>query len=110
MERLKRLEKMLEARAGEALSFWRRSKRVFEAGGQWYFRTREDIDVGPYRTQFEAEVEADLLKRKLQQTPDALQHNVVRAFMLESVSLSQPAGLASADVVRPHWHADIGVI
>ena len=44
---------------------WSRSERVFKVNAQWYFHTREGLDVGPFTTCFEAQVEASLLKEKL---------------------------------------------
>jgi hypothetical protein len=35
-------------RANEACGEWNRSERVYAIGSQWYFHTREGIDVGPY--------------------------------------------------------------
>ena len=110
MEGLKRIERFLEVRAGEALGFWRRSQRVFDSGNHWYFRTREGIDVGPYSTRFEAEVEADLLKHKLQGGGDEHPSETIRSFMLDSVAQSNIANAREQDDLRPGWHADIGVI
>ena len=111
MEGLKRLEQFLKVRAGEALSFWRRRDRVFERSNQWYFRTREGIDVGPYRTRFEAEVEADLLKLKLQEMGSDHCPEVIRDFMLDSVAQGLFADArVHDDGLRAHWHADIGVL
>ncbi len=111
MERLKRIERFLEVRAGEALSFWRRRERVFASAGHWYFRTREGIDVGPYRTRFEAEVEADLLKHRLQGVEPADARAVIRSFMMESVGQGLFADTrVRDDGLRAHWHADIGVL
>jgi hypothetical protein len=53
---------MSVARAGERRHTGNRSERVFTSNGQWYFRTREGVDVGPYESQFEAEIEAAILK------------------------------------------------
>jgi hypothetical protein len=111
MEGLKRIERFLEVRAGEALSFWRRRERVFESAGHWYFRTREGIDVGPYRTRFEAEVEADLLKHRLQGIEAENAQAVIRSFMMESVGQGLFANSRlKDDGLRAHWHADIGVL
>ncbi len=111
MEGLKRIEQFLDVRAGEALSFWRRKERVFDSGGHWYFRTREGIDVGPYRTRFEAEVESEVLKQQLQDAAQDCSPEVVRAFMLESASTGMiGANRRQDDGLRAHWHADIGVL
>ncbi len=68
-------------------NIWFRSERVFRRNGDWYFRTREDIDVGPYASEFEAQVESSILKHNLDaaKTPEqALQ--IIREFLLDSVS------------------------
>jgi hypothetical protein len=53
-------------RSGEAIRMWFRSDRCFTVGDhQWYFLTREGIDVGPYDSKFEAETEARRLIRLL---------------------------------------------
>ena len=56
----------VQARRGEVGRNWFRSSRVFAHSAEnWYFRTREGVDVGPYDTSFEAEIEAGLLKELL---------------------------------------------
>ena len=111
MEAIRRLEHYLQVRAGEALSFWRREERVFESAGHWYFRTREGIDVGPYRTKFEAEIEAELLKHKLQEQQEADGSQTIRNFMRESLQqgIFSDSRTEQSDL-RAHWHADIGVL
>jgi hypothetical protein len=44
-----------------------RSLRVSMRDGSWYVRTRERVDLGPFRSRFEAEVEAELLVDMLEQ-------------------------------------------
>jgi len=51
------------SRAKDDKDHFTRSERVFGAGGQWYFQTREGIDVGPYPTREAAEAEAARLAR-----------------------------------------------
>jgi len=58
---------------------------VFASGGSWYFRTRESIDVGPYGSRFEAEIEADILIARLGHEATLPSLMVIRAFLLESV-------------------------
>ncbi len=81
---------MLEARTirsrlGERALRWFRRERVFASGGSWYFRTREGIDVGPYGSRFEAEIEADILIARLDHEASLPSVMVIRAFLLESV-------------------------
>ncbi len=69
---------------------WFRAERVFRCNGDWYFRTREDIDVGPYATEFEAQVESSILKDSLKQAASQAEAcRIIREFLLESVSLSR---------------------
>jgi Domain of unknown function (DUF6316) len=72
-------------RFGERARRWLRRERVFDSGGGWYFRTREGIDVGPYKTRFEAEVESDILAVRLAEDASLPALRVIRTFMLESV-------------------------
>jgi len=51
------------SRAKDDKDHFVRSERVFSAGGQWYFQTREGIDVGPYPTREAAQEEAARLAR-----------------------------------------------
>lgn len=44
-----------------------RSLRVSMRDGSWYVRTRERVELGPFRSRFEAEVEAELLVDMLEQ-------------------------------------------
>ncbi len=68
---------------------WERGDRVFYKDGEWFFQTRERIDVGPYKSQFEAEVEAGLLKELLAGVTDANRlEAIVRGFVIDS----QPVG------------------
>lgn len=70
---------------------WFRSERVFLSDGSWFFHTREAVDVGPYESQFEAEIEAGMLKALLRERADvegAL--TVIREFVLESYAMGRP--------------------
>lgn len=79
------------SRGNEQARVWFRSERVFFAGGnQWYFQTREGIDVGPYETQSEAELEAGLLKELLQRCNDyACARSAIREFVLDSYAMGR---------------------
>jgi hypothetical protein len=61
---------------------WFRSDRFFRSDEQWYFYTREGISVGPYRTRFEAEVDAGLLLSLLKDTPSEQTRAAIRDFLL----------------------------
>ena len=79
------------SRGTEQARVWFRSERVFFAGSnQWYFQTREGIDVGPYDTQFEAEIEAGLLKELLQCCNDySCARSAIREFVLDSYAMGR---------------------
>ncbi len=82
---------MQSARQHEDQKTWFRSERVFLTDGEWYFHTREGVDVGPYPSQFEAEIEAGMLKELLRNVPrgeEAL--SVIREFVLESYAMGRP--------------------
>lgn len=75
----------VRSRLGERALRWFRRERVFASGGSWYFRTREGIDVGPYGSRFEAEIEADILIARLDHEASLPSLMVIRAFLLDSV-------------------------
>jgi Domain of unknown function (DUF6316) len=60
-----------------------RSERVFRANSLWYFHTREGIDVGPFNSEFEAQVEASILKNLLKDKPSAEAKAAIRDFILD---------------------------
>ncbi len=80
------------ARRHESNKTWFRSERVFLTEGQWYFHTREGVDLGPYPSQFEAEIEAGMLKELLKteekKGEEAL--SVIREFVLDSYAIGRP--------------------
>jgi hypothetical protein len=69
---------------------------VFLSDGKWYFHTREGVDVGPYESQFEAEIESGMLKQMLRELdrsplPGADQAlRVIREFVLDSYVMGRP--------------------
>ena len=83
---------MHAARKDEAQRTWFRSERVFLHDGDWYFHTREGVDMGPYQSQFEAEIEAGMLKELLRERGhrgDGCM-SVIREFVLESYAMGRP--------------------
>ncbi len=89
---------MLVSRRDESSRTWFRAERVFNCNGRWYFHTREGIDVGPYESQLEAEIEAGMLKELIKNTAlrgDAL--GILRDFILESFNLGRPLNVMIAD-------------
>ncbi|MEM1434612.1 MAG: DUF6316 family protein [Pseudomonadota bacterium] len=73
-------------REGETARLWFRTGREFHVDGQWYFATREGIDVGPYPTQVEAQVEAALLLRQLENLPTSAVLHRIRDFAYQTVA------------------------
>ncbi len=89
---------MLVSRRDESNKTWFRSDRVFHSNGRWYFHTREGIDIGPYESQLEAEIEAGMLKELIKHTAasgEAL--GILRDFILESFNLGRPLNVMIAD-------------
>jgi Domain of unknown function (DUF6316) len=60
-----------------------RSDRVFRSNSQWYFHTREGIDVGPFNSEFEAQVEASILKNLVRDKPSTAAKEAIREFVLD---------------------------
>ena len=82
---------MTAGRSKEDPRTWFRSERVFLVDGRWFFHTREGVDVGPYESQFEAEIEAGMLKELMRErgsSNDAL--DVIREFVLDSYAMGRP--------------------
>jgi hypothetical protein len=69
---------------------WFRSSRIFASDGKWYFHTREGVDMGPYDSLFEAEIEAEMLKELLQDGARAGEADeVIREFVLDSFGMGR---------------------
>ena len=82
---------MLAVRGNERQRTWFRSERVFLSDNEWYFHTREGVDVGPYPSQFEAEIEAGMLKELLRGSERSEQAlSVIREFVLDSYAMGRP--------------------
>ena len=52
---------MRNRRCEEEARTWFRSDRFFRSNDNWYFHTREGTAVGPYRSRFDAEIDAGRL-------------------------------------------------
>lgn len=82
---------MAATRTDERPRTWFRSDRVFLSDGKWFFHTREGIDVGPYDSQFEAEIEAGMLKELLREDVSGEGAvSVIREFVLDSYVMGRP--------------------
>lgn len=84
------------SRSKEKPRTWFRSERVFLSDSEWFFHTREGVDVGPYETHFEAEIEAGLLKELLCERASRGKPSrsnsmaVIREFVLDSFAMGRP--------------------
>ena len=76
-------------RNNENPKLWFRTDRIFRVNGYWFFHTREGINVGPYRTEFEAMIESDLLKNTLRESADADSAMVIREFLFDSRTVAE---------------------
>lgn len=91
----------MDLRRNELPRLWFRSERIFRSNNQWYFHTREGIDVGPFATRFAAEVEASILKNILKEVPElAGARSRIREFMLDSEMSGQDLTSFTDYVVR----------
>jgi hypothetical protein len=82
---------MTVTRSTESPRTWYRSDRIFASNGNWFFHTREGVDVGPYESQFEAEIEAGMLKELLLgRAAEEEAMAVIREFVLESYLMGRP--------------------
>lgn len=73
---------METARTGEDAAGHKRTNRIFRTEEGWSLRTREGIAVGPYATEFDAQLAASLLSPMLAQreSDDAIVA-IIRAFV-----------------------------
>ncbi|HTO59037.1 MAG TPA: DUF6316 family protein [Pseudomonadales bacterium] len=60
----------MPSRAGEPDKMRFRGSHVFPAHGKWYFNTREGIDVGPFETRSDAEINSTRLRLVLAKIDD----------------------------------------
>lgn len=83
---------MHAVRENEKQKTWFRSERVFLSDSKWFFHTREGVDVGPYDSQFEAEIEAGMLKELLRERGcvGSASMSVIREFVLDSYAMGRP--------------------
>lgn len=89
---------MFVGRTKEEKRTWFRAERVFSCNGEWYFHTREGIDVGPYDSQLEADIEAEMLRELIRHASvqgEAL--SVLKDFILESFTMGRPLNVMVSD-------------
>ncbi|BFM08534.1 DUF6316 family protein [Halioxenophilus aromaticivorans] len=56
----------MNVREGEQERAWYRSDRFFKVNGEWYFSTREKIDVGPFTSRENASQGLSLFVENMQ--------------------------------------------
>ncbi len=69
---------------------WFRSDRLFSVDGYWYFSTREGVDIGPYDTQCEAQIEAGFLRELLLGAQQSPPEETLRGFLMDAYLLGRP--------------------
>ncbi len=84
-------------RLGERPQAWSRIDRIAETAPGWYVRTREGINIGPFSSQFQAEIEASMLVAKLARAGAAagvaseiIRKHQVEALLAASGAFPQP--------------------
>jgi len=71
----------MPSRVGEPEKMRFRGSHVFPAGGKWYFNTREGIDVGPFDSRADAEINSTRLRLVLTKIDDPeLARTVIARF------------------------------
>jgi hypothetical protein len=79
-------------RAGEGPRVWPRRDRISQRDGQWWFVTRERVNIGPYETRFDAEIGSRKLARVLRKIRNpAAAELAVRRFQLALQGVDEPA-------------------
>ena len=90
----------MEHRKNEARRTWFRSKRIFRNKGNWFIRTREGVDVGPFGNRAAAEEEADALQSTLEVTRPENQEAAVRGYQLNAQLPADDLGALTDYVVK----------
>ncbi len=97
---------MHAGRRDETPRTWFRSDAVFSCNGRWYFHTREGIDIGPYDSQTEAEIESGMLRALIKRSAMGGESlGVLREFILESFTMGRPLNvMISEDIEHTTLH------
>lgn len=89
---------MFVGRTKEEKRTWFRAERIFNCNGEWYFHTREGIDVGPYDSQLEADIEAEMLRELIRHASvQGKALSVLKDFILESFTMGRPLNVMVSD-------------
>ena len=84
----------MDARRGESPRPRFRGTQLFPAGGKWYFNTREGLDVGPFETRADAQINSTRLRLVLAKIKDPeLVRTVIVRYM--EIPLEHHADLRS---------------
>ncbi|GAB1259101.1 DUF6316 family protein [Aurantivibrio plasticivorans] len=69
----------MHCRTNEEEKHWYRSDRFFIANGQWYFSTREQVDIGPFGSEQAARRGLDLFIKSVMKDQNSFQTAVTAA-------------------------------
>ena len=72
-----------------------RTERVFDKGGLWYFRTREEGNMGPFRYQSEARQMLQNFIREIQATEAAAARSSKPHFRLNAIARNVGGGMGA---------------
>ena len=73
-----------KVREGEKYRTWYRNDRIYKGRDGWYFHTREGVDVGPFKCEWDAELEQEALVRHIQTVPTTSKDAVVNNFAISA--------------------------
>jgi hypothetical protein len=90
----------MKHRKDEAPRTWFRSKRIFCEKSEWFIRTREGLDVGPFATRTMAEDEADALQATLEVTRPENVEAAVQGYLLNAQLPADDLGALTDYVVK----------
>ena len=78
------METRKEEKHADRIPEFMRSARFVETDEGWFFRTREDITLGPYAEKFDAEISASLLVARLAQLDEDIDPaKIIHAFVTD---------------------------
>lgn len=88
---MQRADNNKSARKNEQPRTWFRSGRVYMMReNEWYFRMREGLEIGPYESEHEAEIEAGLLRELIKDVIDPeKKRTIIREFVLDGFAMGR---------------------
>lgn len=69
----------MEVRSGEVANTHFRTNRYFCISGNWYFSTRENLQIGPFESRDDAEVEMMFFMRHLRENGQFAEQQAVNS-------------------------------